>query len=48
MKEDFLFIALLRNNEMYIEYMNKMFKNIEKNNPESKFEYFFYTNHLQD
>ena len=48
MREDFLIIGLLRNNSPYIEYLNKMFKEVEKNNPESNFEYFFYTNNNED
>lgn len=48
MEESFLFIALLQNNELYIKYMKKMFDEIEKNNPKSNFDYFFYTNDNKD
>ena len=48
MEENFLFIALLQNNELYIKYMKKMFDEIEKNNPISNFDYFFYTNDNKD
>lgn len=48
MPNKILFTSLLRNNEIFVDYLDKCFSLIEKENPKYEFSYLFYINNNTD